>query len=344
MIFAKSAQKNDKFIPSDACHHIDFPYGIFHAIGRFDKQQVSKSMTILVVQGLEIVEIDIHDDAVHPRPFLDNHGLFEFFREQSSVWKIRESIMQRQFQDLVLQVFAFGDIVECPKHQDGFAIGSPCNDFSTIMDPYPMPVPMSHPAIEFVVREFSGKMFFQQFRRFLQIVGMIEFFPCSYAYRLDFIQVVSEQSGPMLIEHGFPGLNVPFPGSDVHPLDNAFVFPRHVPDFPRSIFVFGNVLSFRHKICDVAMLVKNGSDGKIDIVGSFFGIEMNDGFPYHLSFLGFVNGLDEDIFRIRRIGPPGSFPKRSPQDFVDIGPDEVQSRLIDFDKHAFRRQDPDEIP
>ena len=90
------AKHHHKLITTKARHGVDLAHTALESPGYFDQQQIAGRMSMLIVQGLEIIQIHKHQRAIEGAALARQQGLAQSIIEQSPIRRMGQSVIKRQ--------------------------------------------------------------------------------------------------------------------------------------------------------------------------------------------------------------------------------------------------------
>ena len=168
-------------------------------------------------------------------------------------------------------------------HPQGLAVGGPLHDLAAVLDPGPMPGLVAQAHLAVIVVDGSPERLLQQPVRFHEVVWMGKVDPGLDRHRGEFVQGITGDPGPALVDDQLARLHVPFPGADVGA-------PQ---DFPQAAALLGKLV-FRF------LLRRDVDDGDGNPARRGFRARNGHGFDAgdRPPVLGQIDGLDGEGFGI----------------------------------------------
>ncbi len=119
----KLAKHHHKFISAHARDRVHIAHSGTESAGDFDQQQVARRMTVRVVEGLEIVQVQKQHGAAKPAAFSRRHGLIQPIGQQTAVGQLGQRVIKRQLTHLVFHLAALGGLARDAVKPHQFAFG-----------------------------------------------------------------------------------------------------------------------------------------------------------------------------------------------------------------------------
>ncbi len=105
------AEHHHKLIAAETRDGIRLAHTAGKAARRFDQQQVAHVMPMRIVERLEVIQIEKHQRAITAAALAGGHDRPEPVIEQAAVGQLRQRIVESQIANLLLGLFALGDVL-----------------------------------------------------------------------------------------------------------------------------------------------------------------------------------------------------------------------------------------
>ena len=111
-VLAQIVEHDHEFITAQTGNRIVFPHTVFQAFAHLLQQHIADTMTMHVVERLEIIKIDIQQGAVTGSAQVSGQRLLHAVKQQAAIRQIRQRVKEGQVVDLRFRSLALADVAD----------------------------------------------------------------------------------------------------------------------------------------------------------------------------------------------------------------------------------------